>query len=208
MQIANIKTSHDWQQTKQKLVAGSIPAFKALFREHPLQSIRAIGYTWEWGQPQAAFYCVANTQAGLERALIDVNRYRPEPLSAAGALETVRWDAGYFPFPGGLVGPNDELGVEWEAEADRLHAMTEAMMAVDTNDDVAYAEYSRNYEAFLASLVTVCCKALAEIAAAGHLGDYLDIDFWVGSTDENGDIVKSRDARIRQLIEDEKQAAS
>lgn len=199
-QVDDANLDHDWTSTQQKLVAGSIPAFEAFFARHPIETVRTIGYTWEWGQPTAAFYCVANTQTGLERALIDVNRYRPEPLNAAAALETVRWEAGYFPFPGGLVGPNDELGVEWDAEAEKLHAMTEAMIAVDHTDAAAYAQYSRKYETFLAALVTVCCQALAEIVAAGHLGEYRSIDFWVGSTDENGDIVKARDARIRQII--------
>ncbi len=194
--------SHDWTNTRKLLVEASIPAFKFFFTTHPVETVRAIGYTWEWGQPQAAFYCVATTQAGIEGALLDVNRYRTEPLGPTEALKTVRWDAGYFPYPGGLTGPNDELGPEWAAEASRLHAITEKMMAIDETNDEQYALYSRNYEAFLASLVTACCEALAEIAEAGHLGDFSQIDFWVGSTDENGDIVGDHNTRIRQMIAD------
>jgi hypothetical protein len=192
--------SHDWANTRKLLIAGSIPAFEAFFKVHPLEKVRALGYTWEWGQPTAAFYAVANNQAGIEKALTEVNRYRTEPLNAAEALETIRWDAGYFPFPGGLTGPNDELGQAWEAEATRLYDITEKMRPSDYNDEEQFALYSRTYEAFLADLVTTCCEALAAIASRGILGDYKQIDFWVGSTDENGYIVKDRNTRIRQMI--------
>jgi hypothetical protein len=192
--------SHNWSRTQDALTTGSIPAFKAFFALHPLDTLRSIGYTWEWGQPQAAFYCVANTKAGIEAALLDINRYRSEPLSKAEARETIRWDAGYFPFPGGLTGPNDELGRDWEAEAAKLHAVTEALMPVDHTNEQQYEIYSKNYDAFLASLITTCCEALAEIASQGHFSDFSQIDFYVGSTDEIGDNVRDRNTRIRQMI--------
>jgi hypothetical protein len=193
--------THDWTNTRRLLIAGSITAFKAFFVIHPLETVRALGYTWEWGQPQAAFYAVANTQAGIERALLDINRYRgDEPLNTAEALEEIRWNAGYFPFPAGLTGPNDEMGGEWDREAAKLHALTEAIRPDDPNNEEHYAAFERNYEAFLALQVTACCEALAEIASGGYLGDFARIDFWVGSTDDNGDIVKDRNTRIRQMI--------
>jgi hypothetical protein len=191
---------HDWSHTRKLLIAGSIPAFQAFFKVHPRETVRALGYTWEWGQSQAAFYAVANTQAGIDAALQTVNRYRTEPLNAAEALETIRWDAGYFPFPGGLTGPNDELGQAWEAEATRLYDITEKMRPSDYNDEEQFALYSRTYKVFLADLVTTCCEALAEIARSGLLGDVSTLDFWVGSTDDNGDIVRDRDVRVRQMI--------
>jgi hypothetical protein len=187
--------THDWQQTRQLLIAGSVPAIEAFFAVHPLSELRAIGYTWEWGQSAAAFYLVANTAAGLAQGLIDARRYNPE-----ADVELIRWDAGYFPYPAGLTGPDDEMGVAWEAEADRLYAMTQNMMAIDTNDAAQYALYSQNYEQFLRDLVQTCCEALAKMAVNGLFGDFASVDFWVGSTDENGDIVKSRNARIRQMI--------
>jgi hypothetical protein len=192
--------SYNWDNTRKLLVAGSIPAFNFFFKDHPLETIRALGYTWEWGQPQSAFYLVANTQAGIDRALPDINRYRTELLTPAEGLEEIRWDAGYFPFPAGLTGPNDELGSEWEAEADRLHAYTEQIRNIDTSDEVAYAAYSENYEAFLTELVTICCGALTDMAQTGVFGNFEKIDFWVGSTDENGEIIRDRNTRIRQMI--------
>jgi hypothetical protein len=92
------------------------------------------------------------------------------------------------------------LGPVWEAEAARLYDMTQTMGAIDTSNEEQYALYSRTYEAFLADLVTTCCEALAEIARGGLLGDVTKIDFYVGSTDENGDFVRDRDTRIRQMI--------
>jgi hypothetical protein len=192
--------TYEWHNTRRLLVEGSIPAFEAFFKVHPLSAVRAIGYTWEWGQPQAAFYAVANTQKGLEEGMISANRYVETKLTPEQAREKVRWEAGYFPFPAGLTGPNDELGAAWEAEADRLHDFTEKMGAIDTSNEEQYAKYSRDYEAFLAELVTVCCGALADIAKTGLLGDCKNLDFWVGSTDENGDIVRDRDLRIRKMI--------
>jgi hypothetical protein len=115
---------HDWSNTRKLLVAGSIPDFEAFFKVHPLSDVLAIGYTWEWGQLQAAFYAVANTQKGLEEGMISANRYAEPKLLPEQAHETVRWEAGYFPFPAGFTGPNDELGAAWEAEADRLHDLT------------------------------------------------------------------------------------
>jgi hypothetical protein len=194
--------SHDWNQTRRLLVAGSVPAFKAFFAIHPLQTIRALGYTWEWGQPSAAFYCVANTQAGIEKAMQSVNRYRDPPLGPAEAPETIRWEAGYFHFPAGLTGPNDELGAEWGAEVTKLHVLLEVMRPADINNEEQYAQYARTYEAFLASLVTTCCEALAEIALGGHFGNFDTIDFWVGSTDDNGAVVLDRNARVGQMIAD------
>jgi hypothetical protein len=41
---------------------------------------------------------------------------------------------------------------------------------------------------------------LAEIAGTGTFNGAADLDFWVGSTDENGDVVRERDARIRKMI--------
>jgi hypothetical protein len=143
---------------------------------------------------------VANTQKGLEKGMISANIYAEPKLNSEQACEKVRWEAGYFPFPAGLTGPNDELGSAWEAEADRLHDLTEKMGAIDTSNEEQHAKYSRDYEAFLAELVTVCCRALADIAKTGLFGDFKNLDFWVGSTDENGDIVRERDARIRKLI--------
>jgi hypothetical protein len=196
----HMSTTHDWYNRRKLLFAGSIPAFNAFFKVHPISEVRAIGYTWEWGQPDAAFYCVANTQTGLEKGIIECNRYRTEKLNDAEARQEVRWEAGWFPYPAGLTGPVDELGAAWESEADTFHAITEAMRPADPSNEAQYAEYSRSYRAFLASLETTCCEALAEIAGTGLFDGATDLDFWVGSTDENGDVVRERDARIRKLI--------
>jgi hypothetical protein len=187
--------THDWQKTRQLLIAGSVPAIEAFFVVHPLSELRAIGYTWEWGQPQAAFYPVANTAAGLAQGLIDARRYNPE-----ADVELIRWNAGYFPYPAGLTGPADEMGAAWEVEADRLYAITENMNPTDSSDEAQYALYCQNYGQFRRDLVQTCCEALAEMAAMGLFGDFASVDFWVGSTDENGDVVKERDAQIRQMI--------
>jgi hypothetical protein len=74
------------------------------------------------------------------------------------------------------------------------------MMDVATNDAIAYEQSGIAYEGFLADLVTACCGALVDIAATGLFGDYTAIDFWVGSTDENGDIVRDRNVRVREMI--------
>jgi hypothetical protein len=190
----------DWNNTQKLLVAGSIPAFEAFFKVHRLSEVRTIGYTWEWGQPQAAFYCVANTQKGLAEGIVSANRYVEPKLTPKQAREKVRWDAGYFSYPSRLIGPADELGAEWEAEANKLFDLTQSMMAIDTSNDNQYAQYTCDYEAFLSELVTACCYALSDIARTGLFGDLKELDFWVGSTDENGDIVRDRDARIRRII--------
>jgi hypothetical protein len=195
-----VSKSHDWNRTRQILVAGSIPVFTAFFGAHPLRSVRAIGYTWEWGQPQAAFYGVANTQKGFEQGLLDCNRHRTEKFSEAEARNEVRWNAGYFSHPAGLGGPDPEFGPGWASEAAKLHALTEAMRPTDMSDDAQYAAYSQHFEAFLAQLVTTCCEALADIARSGLYDKATDLDFWVGSTDDHGDIVRDRDVRIRQMI--------
>jgi hypothetical protein len=187
--------THDWQKTRRLLVAGTVPAIESFFAIHPLSELRAIGYTWEWGQPQAAFYPVANTAAGLAQGLIDARRYQPD-----ADVELIRWEAGYFPYPAGLTGPADEMGAAWEAEADRLHAITEKMMAIDTSDEVQYAAYTQNSQQFDRDLVQTCCEALADMALTGLFGDFSQVDFWVGSTDENGDIIKERNTHIREMI--------
>lgn len=192
--------THDWNLTRKILIEGSIPAFKAFFALHPLNTVRAIGYTWEWGQPQAAFYCVANTQKGLEQGIIGCNRYRPEKLDDVAARNEARWEAGYFAYPAGLAGPGDDLGAAWSAEANKLHALTESMRPADPNDEAQYVTFEQNYTAFLESLVAVCCEALAAVARHGLFDGAQELDFWVGSTDDHGDIVRDRDARIRQLI--------
>lgn len=192
--------AHDWNLTRQILVTGSIPAFKAFFAVHPLNTVRAIGYTWEWGQPQAAFYGVANTQKGLEQGMVDCNLYRTPKLSDAEARETARWQAGYFSHPAGLIGPDPDLGAAWNAEAAKLYALTEAMRPKDPDDAAQYDAYSQAYATFLDTLVTTCCAALASMAQDGLYGGAKDLDFWVGSTDDNGDIVRDRDARIRRMI--------
>jgi hypothetical protein len=187
--------THDWQKTRQLLVAGTVPAIKAFFVVHPLSELRAIGYTWEWGQAQAAFYPVANTAQGLAQGAVDASKYHPED-----AAERVRWDAGYFSYPAGLIGPANEMGADWAAEADRLYGMTQKMMAIDTSDEAQYAAYTQNYEQFLRDLVKTCCEALVDMALTGLFGNFVQVDFWVGSTDENGDIVKERNKRIREMI--------
>jgi hypothetical protein len=192
--------THNWTQTKNLLVAGSTLAFKSFFKVHPVETVRAIGYTWEWGQGQACFYAVANTQKGLEAALADADRYEPVPLTSEQAMMKVRWNAGYFPFPAGLTGPNDEMGADWEAEAGRLYELTVKMSDVDTSDEVAYAEYGHRYDAFLASLVTTCCEALAELSNQGVFSGASQLDFYVGSTDEYGEIIVRRDAIVRSQI--------
>jgi hypothetical protein len=192
--------THDWGLTKDTLIAGSISAFKAFFAVHPIETVRAIGYTWEWGQPQAAFYCVANTQRGLEQGMVECNRYRVDKLNEEQARMEVRWSAGYFSHPAGLVGPSEELGTAWTTEANKLYALTESMRPTDPSDDAQYAVYTENYEAFLASLVSVCCEALAEIAKSGLFENAQQMDFWVGSTDDERDCVRDRDTRVRQLI--------
>jgi hypothetical protein len=121
-------------------------------------------------------------------------------LTPEEAREKVRWSAGYFAFPGGLIGPDDELGAAWQAEARKLHDLVEKMMAIDFSNEAQYEKYCRDYEAFLAELVVVCCGALADIAKTGLFGDCKNIDLWVGSTNDSGDIVRDRDSRIRQMI--------
>jgi hypothetical protein len=192
--------TRNWTQTKDLLVVGSMLAFKPFFKVHPIETVRSIGYTWEWGQGRACFYAVANTQKGLANALADANRYEPVPLTSEQAMMKVRWNAGYFPFPAGLTGPNDEMGAEWEAEAARLYDVTVEMGNVDTSDEVAYAEYGRQHDAFLAELVTTCCETLAQLARDNMFDGTTDLDFYVGSTDESGDVVKERDQRVRGLI--------
>ncbi len=44
------------------------------------------------------------------------------------------------------------------------------------------------------------CEALARMAHSGLFGDFSRLDFWVGSTDESGEVVRQRDAHIRQLV--------
>jgi hypothetical protein len=192
--------THDWTRTRAHLVAGSTPAFSAFFAVHPLSTVRAIGYSWEWGQPQAAFHCVANTQAGLEQGMIDCNLYRPVKLTEHQARTEVRWNAGYFSHPAGLISPPDELSDAWAAEANRLHALVEAMRPQDYSNAAQYAAYEQNYTAFLESLVTACCEALAEMARSGVFKGVQNLDYWVGSTDEHGDAVRNCDARIRTMI--------
>jgi hypothetical protein len=192
--------THNWTKTKDLLVAGSTLAFKAFFAVHPIETVRAIGYTWEWGQGQACFYSVANTQKGLEAALADANRYEPVALTPEQAMMKVRWNAGYFPFPAGLTGPNDEMGADWEAEAARLYDLTVKMSDFDTSDEAAYADYGRQYDAFLAELVAICCEALIELSNQGVFSGATQLDFYVGSTDEYGDIIISRDGNVRSQI--------
>jgi hypothetical protein len=132
-----------------------------------------------------------------------VNRYRQPQLNAADALELMRWSAGYFPegapggrefpYPAGLTGPDDEMGSAWEAEVAALHALTESVRCTDTSDDAAY-------DALLQALVETCCASLIEIAQIGLIGDYQKIDLYVGSTDEHGDVVRDRNAAIKQRL--------
>jgi hypothetical protein len=65
---------------------------------------------------------------------------------------------------------------------------------------VQYAAYTQNSKQFDRDLVQTCCEALADMALTGLFGDFSQVDFWVGSTDENGDIVKARNTRIREMI--------
>lgn len=192
--------THNWSRTKDLLVAGSKLAFKAFFAIHPIETVRSIGYTWEWGQSSACFYAVANTQKGLDASLADADRYEPAPLAPEQALMKIRWNAGYFPFPAGLTGPNDEMGADWEPEAARLYDLTVTMSDIDTDDAVAYAEYSRQYDDFLAQLVSVCCEALAQLSRDHVFEGATNLDFYVGSTDEYGQIVQERDGRVRRLL--------
>jgi hypothetical protein len=39
-----------------------------------------------------------------------------------------------------------------------------------------------------------------DMSLTGLFGNFAQVDFWVGSTDENGDIVKERNKRIREMI--------
>jgi hypothetical protein len=84
--------THDWQQTRQLLIAGSVPAIEAFFAVHPLSELRAIGYTWEWGQSAAAFYLVANTAAGLAQGLIGcrINPLGCGVFSLSGGVDRAR----------------------------------------------------------------------------------------------------------------------
>jgi hypothetical protein len=89
----------------------------------------------------------------------------------------------------------------WAAEADKLYALTLSMAEnVDTSDDVQYAAYSRRHEAFLEMLVQTCSEALCELAKSGLFHEFQDVVFYVGSTDESGDIIRERDAIIRRMI--------
>jgi hypothetical protein len=84
--------------------------------------------------------------------------------------------------------------------AAKLHALAEATRPQDYDNEAQYAAYEQRYTTFLDNLVTTCCKALAEVALGGLFDGAQELDFWVGSTDDNGQIVRDRGARIRQLI--------
>jgi hypothetical protein len=46
----------------------------------------------------------------------------------------------------------------------------------------------------------VCCTVLARLAKRGTLGDWSDLDFNVAEFLDGFEVVKERDARIRELI--------
>jgi hypothetical protein len=202
--VLSAQTGYDWTHTKARLITGTKSALQMFFASpqainHPARSLRAIGYTWEWGQPQPAFYVIANTAAGLAKGIADTAKYYPED-TLEEVRNRVRWDAGYFPFPAGLTGPSDELGDAWTQEANQMHAFVESLRAKDNSDEAQYAQYCENYERFSAELVDTCCAALVDLTLAGQFADCPDIDFWVGSTDEKGEVVRARDLRIREML--------
>jgi hypothetical protein len=82
--------THDWANTRALLVAGSITAFETFFKAHPIREVRAIGYTWEWGQAQAAFYCVANTEDGPAQGIVNCNHHHEQRLNVVEAYTKVR----------------------------------------------------------------------------------------------------------------------
>jgi hypothetical protein len=166
----------NWAHNQSILIAATATAVREFLSERGINDLCAVGYEFEFGQPEPSFFLCANTL-----------RYRGQSSAGGSGDDDARWNSGEYEFPAGLLDPQDELGPDWNRVMVDLHRLTE------------HGEEETLLDAYN-GLVHICCQTLAELARDGLFGDWTEIDFNVSSVDDSVRTVKQRDRLIRRLI--------
>jgi hypothetical protein len=172
----------DWRHNQELLYEDSERLVHALLAEHKKrrEPIAAIGYVFEFGRGQLCFDLCANTARHAQTALAEYLTKYPD-----ASADELRWNSGDYDYAGAA----DQYGGGWSKlwwdELERLNQLAE--------DD---EESQRVHE----GVGRICCKVLAGLARRGVLGDWSVLDFNVAAMLDDIEVVKGRDARIRELI--------
>jgi hypothetical protein len=170
--VSKKKPTIVWEKCKGLLLDGTRSAIEAFFKKTARKELCAIGYVFELGNESPQFDLCADTRSNRKR-------------SPDWALPDVRWNSGNYEFPAGLSNCS-ELGSEWNAEANKLHAL---------------AEDEQKYDAVYKGLVRLGCVVLVELAREGFLGEWRVLDFNVSEVGDPIKLVAARDAKIKKLID-------
>jgi hypothetical protein len=161
----------EWRQHHAVLLRGARAALGAFFEKTGREDVCAVGFVFELWNASPSFHLCADRWV--------YRRSCPDWDSAEA-----RWNSGGFEFPAALLSLG-ELGREWDATAAELHRLA------------ADKRCSRDvYD----GLVRVSCEVLADLAREGLFGDWRGIDFNVSEVNDGIEVVRARDALIRQLI--------
>jgi hypothetical protein len=172
----------DWQRNKGLLLENSEPVVRALCAENKTRGdvLSAIGYVFEFGRGQLCFELCANTGRNAKESVAAYLAQWP-----TASADEFRWNSGDFDYSGGVQDHFGGWSASWWDELSRLDRLA------------ADAGHSKSIHDGIAD---ICCEVLAELASRGTFGDWSVIDFNVAALLDDVDVVKKRDARIREML--------
>ena len=172
----------DWRRYQELLLKDSEPLVRALFAENKKRRdvIAAIGYVFEFGRGHLCFDICANTVRNAKKSVADYLAKYPDE-----SPEDFRWNSGDYDYPGAVQDRFGGWSDTWSDELVKLDRL---------------AEGKKHSKRVRDRIADICCNVLAALASRGVFGDCSVIDFNVAALLDRVELVKKRDARIRDLI--------
>ncbi len=161
----------DWLVLEKLLIDSSEDAIRRFVASLKQRKLLAIGYVFELGNSSPHFDLCANVSGGREF----VDDFEDDD----------RWNSGDYEYPAGLLDSESELGDEWNAANEKLHAIA--------RDEHSFLDIYNG-------IVRISCDSLIDLAIRGVLPSPLSLDYNVSEVGDDLSLVASRHTLILNAI--------
>ncbi len=161
----------DWLVLENLLIDSSEYAIRRFVASLKQRRLLAIGYVFELGNSSTQFDLCANVSGSREF----VRDFEDDD----------RWNSWDYEYPAGLLDSQSELGNEWNAAIEKLHAIA--------SDDHSLRDIYNG-------LVRISCNSLIDLAIRGVLPSPLSLEYNVSEVGDDLSLVASRHTLILNAI--------
>ena len=164
----------DWPVLEKLLIESSEVAIRRFLASLKQRRLLAIGYVFEFGNNSPQFDLCANVSGSRD---------------FVHEFDDGRWNSGDYEYPAGLLDSRTELGNEWIAANEKLHAIA--------SDD-------QNFPTIYDGTVRISCNSIIDLATRGVLPSPLELDYNVSEVGDDLALVASRHEFILNAIKSRK----